>query len=122
MNAEELQQGLAHFTGTETYWRYHQHYLLTDGVQYLASNAQCYWLIDVIASHLRAVPTDEYFCVAVLTVDSEHRSHFELTDDVPGRRFYGTQRIPYTDFPLPTIKLYCCRAGEDWIVMLPSEY
>lgn len=121
MNAEELQSALAHFTGTESYLRYHN-LLLTDGVQYLAEHAKCWWLMDLLASHITQVPTDEYFCVALLTVHDSGRSDFELVDDKPATRFYGVQRIPYTDFPLKSIKLYCSRAGGEWVVMIPSEY
>lgn len=121
MNAERIAAGLAQFTGTTSYYRV-GHVLLTDGVQYLASEAGCFWLVDVIASHLPAVPTDEHFCIAVLKLNKTGGAHFEVTDDIPGRRFYGVQSIKYTDFPLDTIKLYCCRAGEDFVIMLPSEY
>lgn len=122
MNAEELQTALAHFTGTESYLRYPGHVLLTDGVQFLAEQAKCWWLMDVISSHLQSVPTDEYFCVALLAVEESGRTHFELVDDKPATRFYGVQRIPYSDFPLKEIKLYCSRAGEDFVIMLPGEY
>lgn len=29
-----------------------------------------------------------------------------------------TQKIKYTDFPIPYIKFFCC----DGVIMLPSEY
>lgn len=121
MNAEQIVASLSHFTGTESYFRTHKHVLLTDGVQFLAVEAECFWLIDVIASHLPAVPTDEYFCIATLARNGEG-AHFELINDVPATRFYATQVIEYTDFPLDSIKLYCSRAGDQWVIMLPSEY
>ena len=32
------------------------------------------------------------------------------------------QAIEFTDFPLTEIDLYCAFDGEDWTLMLPSEY
>jgi hypothetical protein len=34
-----------------------------------------------------------------------------------------TQRIPFTDFPLPEIKLYCAPSGDGihYTILLPSE-
>lgn len=121
MSAEDLLCALGNFTGTESYFRHTHRTLLTDGVQYLASKAQCYWLMDVIASHLPVVPTDEYFCIATLERNGEG-AHFELVNDVPATCYYATQEIAWTDFPLQKIKLYCSQAGDQWVIMLPSEY
>ena len=43
---------LAQFTGTQTYTRITRRHLLTDGARYLADQAECYWLMDAVASHL----------------------------------------------------------------------
>src|ERR1039458_7739091 len=49
--ADELEQCLRYFTGTE---EYHRHWMrritFTDGVKFLAEQAGAYWLIDLIAS------------------------------------------------------------------------
>ena len=37
-------------------------------------------------------------------------------------REHARQEIPYTDFPLDSITLYACWDGENWVIMLPSEY
>ena len=42
-------------------------------------------------------------------------------EDGNGRVVYR-QRIPFTDFPLETITLYCAAEGAEWVVMLTSEY
>ena len=44
---------LSHFTGTEKYYRISRRHLLTDGTKYLAKEAECFWLMDAIASHRR---------------------------------------------------------------------
>ena len=37
-------------------------------------------------------------------------------------REHARQEIPYTDFPLDSITFYACWDGENWVIMLPSEY
>jgi hypothetical protein len=46
---------LSNFTGTEKYHRISRRHLLTDGTKYLADEAECFWMMDAIASHLRIV-------------------------------------------------------------------
>ncbi len=43
---------LSLFTGTEHYYRISRRHLLTDGTKYLAEEAECFWMMDAIASHL----------------------------------------------------------------------
>src|SRR5882724_6337738 len=53
---DEIERGLANFTGTDQWHRYLGGLLLTDGVKWLADSAECFWLLDVIASYqLRCV-------------------------------------------------------------------
>lgn len=124
VSAEEIRNDLRQFTGSE---QLHKNWLglkFTDGIKYLVDAAQAYWLLDVIGSHLctkknlRGVP----FLVARLVVkDSKavFTMHTDWSDENP-EKFPAVcrQRIPYTDFPLDEIKLYCIRGT----VMLPSEY
>src|SRR3990167_5297686 len=51
MNPEELESELLSFSGTENWYRHPFGIVYTDGVQFLAEQAQAYWLIDAIASH-----------------------------------------------------------------------
>jgi hypothetical protein len=43
---------LAHFTDTEKYYRISRRHVLTDGANYLAEEAECFWMMDAIASHV----------------------------------------------------------------------
>lgn len=123
MTPNEILAGLANFHGTEQYYRHSHHAVVTDGVKWLADHAQCYWLIDVIASHLPTVPTDEYFCVVLLTKGEGGAAYFELTNDRPPSMYYATQVIEYTDIVLEEVKLYCGKLDDStWAVMLPGEY
>ena len=118
MSTNELQANLSQFIGTEKYYRITHRHLLTDGTKYLAENAQCFWLMDAIASHLPKQYHD-YFAVANLTVKN---SSAHLTLDDGNGNIHVSQMIKYTDFLLDEVKLYCAFDGEYWVIMLPSEY
>jgi len=49
---------LAQFTGTLEYHRIGRRHLLTDGTRYLSERAQCWWIMDAVASHLDEIGTD----------------------------------------------------------------
>ena len=63
---------LAQFTGTQGYYRIGRRHLLTDGSKYLADHAQCYWMMDAIASHLCEIGTADWFVlVRIQTKDTQ---------------------------------------------------
>ena len=47
----DLEAGLGQFHGTTRYYRDFTGLLFTDGVKYLADNAKCYWLLDLVGSY-----------------------------------------------------------------------
>ncbi len=109
---------LPYFTGTE---RWHRHWLggvYTDGVAFLAEQAQAYWLIDLIESwQSKARVRKETFQKWTLKVDVGMRYGAAICDDGNGNQLCR-QKIPYTDFPLPEITLW----RVNGVLMLPSEY
>lgn len=128
-----LQQSLKQFTGTDNYYKHLLGLHYTDGIQYLAEKAQCYWLIDVIASHqtkkLLADQMLKDFQLWLLVVSDSHefikpKPHHQAVvtcwGDTPnaGIKPAVRQDIEFTDFPLSEIKLYLCHGA----LMLPSEY
>ena len=128
MNAQEIKEVLSHFHSTGDYYRssglatdiYH-----TDGVQWLADAAKCFWLIDAIASHQFNVRVSgEPFQVWTLKV--ENRKGVLICGDGDDTPPLVTQEIPYTDFPLDEISLFLEDGSLDGvnvhrILMLPSE-
>lgn len=109
-----LAQDLAHFTGSEHWYRHplRRSHTYTDGVKFLADNAGAYWLIDKI---IVTAPADP-FQVWNLTVNDDRSATLNLTDgdgDV-----LDVQNIEFTDFPLPEITLWLV----DNVLLLPSEY
>ncbi len=110
---------LTQFTGTAQYYRITKQHLLTDGTRYLADAAGAYWLMDAVASHLCEIGTADWFVVVRMLV--EDSAALMIYEDGNGQE-HARQQIPYTDFPMSEITIYCCWDGEHWVLMLPSEY
>jgi hypothetical protein len=110
---------LAQFTGTQTYTRITRRHLLTDGARYLADQAECYWLMDAVASHLDEIGTQDWF--VLIRLDLKGTTATLIYEDGNGYE-HARQAIPHTDFPLEQISLYACWDTEHWVIMLPGEY
>jgi hypothetical protein len=111
---------LAQFTGTEQWYRHsiNRSILYTEGAQHVAEHGEAYWLLDEIAliqPYDRKVAAEE-FQVWTLTVRPD-RTATLACDDGNGNVVFSKE-IPYTDFPLDTIKLYLANN----VIHLPSEY
>ena len=113
------QVSLAQFTGSEKYYRISHRHLLTDGTKYLAEKAECFWMMDAVASHLGEIGTADWFIHVRVTVNT---SRATMVYEDGNRHEHARQEIPYTDFPTSEITLYACWDQEHWVIMLPSEY
>lgn len=121
MNPKQLSEALAHFTGTSGYTRLCPKTVLTDGALFLAENAECFWLMDVYASHLLTGidgDTEPFTCLNLTKSGDAALIVIDNGNDVG----LASQEIEYTDFMLDEIKLYACWTEEFWVIMLPSEY
>ena len=110
---------LSNFTGSVRYYRITNKHILTEGAKYLAQEAECFWMMDAIASHLSEIGTADWFVLVRMTVKNGRATMYY--EDGNGNE-HARQQIPFTDFPLEEIKLYACWDGEYWVIMLPSEY
>lgn len=117
--AQEIQDGLAQFYGSENHYKFSpfSKLVMTEGVKYLCDNAESYWFLDIIVSYQPRCMKDEMlrdFQIWTLRVkDKKGKVTCERdTDNVA-----ITQKIEYTGFPLTEIKLYC----ENGVIYLPSE-
>ena len=119
LSKTQLLNHLEQFYGTQYYYPLWPKVFLTDGAQFLAQEAACYWLMDAIASYLPQFNGREEFIVAKLNVAA---SKADLVLDNGNGHVLDTQHIEYTDFPLASIQLYACWGGEFWVLMLTSEY
>ena len=110
---EEIKALLAQCWGTEHYYKHWTGFLqYTDGVKILAESADCYWLIDAIASYHRTEP----FQVWKLKVN-EKSAVLTMKEDTDCP-IIVKQEIEYTDFPLDNMTLWLI----DGVLILPSEY
>ncbi len=131
---EELASNLRQFTGTSGYFRYSllfPYFLLTDGTKYLAESAECYWLMDFIASHqvnplIRENENLKRIQFWQIRVDN-NRAKIWVEEDKDEPVF--SELIDYTDFPLERLTLYVQpvylpseQDRENWLCFLPSEY
>jgi hypothetical protein len=112
---------LAQFTGTTQYFKHTLGYSYTDGVFFLAEQGRAYWLLDAIFSYqqdtritknpyLRQI---QFWELTVRDDQSALLTCFQDTD-IP----ILSQEIPFTDFPLPKVKIYV----QNGVALLPSEY
>lgn len=111
-------QDLAHFTGTENWYRLPLACMLyTDGVKYLAEQAGAYWLIDAVAfGQEEPGVKGQPFQVWTLAVRENSAATLTCTDG--NAKILYQQHISFTDFPLPEITLWV----EDRVILLPSEH
>lgn len=122
---EDLLNALTGFTGSDTLTRHGltRRILMTQGVVFLAEQAQAHWLTDLIVSHqadprVRAEP----FQVWTLAVNVETRSAVATMTDGNTKQAVTLQEISWTDFPLPEVTLWLVQEGDTWVMLLPSEY
>jgi len=122
MNATEIQNGLAGFYGTEQYHRLTIFGGLkaTDGVAWLAQNAECFWLMDEIGiaqrhAKIRSNPDLQEMQVWKLTV--KDKSAVLVCED-GNDNVVLKKRIDYTDFPLSEITIWV----EGDVMLLPQEH
>jgi hypothetical protein len=138
LSAEDLSQ----FIGTTQYWKLSPLYpfLCTDGVHFLAEQGGAFWLLDAIAAWQieprvkddRSLKDIQFWKLIV-----NDRQSAKLICERDKGDIAITQRIVWTDFPLPEIKLYLCNMWCFWehvqtgdsrsihdyaVLMLPSEY
>jgi hypothetical protein len=115
-----LEFQLEHYVGAQQYYPYqidNQVLFLTDGCQYVADQAQAYWLFELILSYqpdkrLREEP------VQVWTLTKQHEGDWLITCADGYDTVLLTHWLEDCDFPLRTIELYLI----DSECMLASEY
>lgn len=137
--AAELNASLQQFTGSEQWYRHWlPNCIYSEGAKFLADEAQSYWLLDALFSFRRKVlanPNTKHLCFWTLTlndpkgetannpdIETDYGAKLQCWEDTDKKAFRICQKIPFTDFPLPNIKLYMSYDGRNIKVFLPSEY
>lgn len=122
-NINQLRQ----FTGSEQLFKSwcSRRIVYTVGIQYLAKEAKCYWLIVEIAlvmlPKLLKNNPDSFYSIQ-FSVYADHTASIVVGDG--NDNIYLEHKINWTDFPETEepIQLYLCDSGDHYCLMLPSEY
>ena len=109
-------ENLDQFTGTENYYTNPLYpFEYTDGIKYLAEDGGAYWILDAIASWQKKL---DFSQIQFWRLKVNPNKSAVLTCERDTNEPMITQKIPFTDFPLPEITLFLC----DGVLLLPSEY
>ncbi len=120
MTVNITRENLRHFSGSENMF-YHPIFRginYTDGVKHVSDNGAA-WLITEILIAMRHVPElrAEEFVTIDLNVNLDKKSAVIVYGDGNDHTLHKKE-IPYTDFPLDTIRFFCTNN----VLMLASEY
>ncbi len=122
--ANEIKAGLNQFHGSQVIYSHpHCKTKYTEGIQYLAERAKCYWLLTDASIVAKSLKDHSYF----ITIDVQRflgdeaiRNECEaiVTYSDGNGNILFEQRYSATDFPLDQLRLYFV----DDTLLLPSEY
>ena len=115
---QELQDGLKQFTGQVVWYQplLYPHFLYTKGVRYLATHADCFWLLDFIFSN-QALATlkEETFQIWTIELDNDKAS---ITVNDGNENVIEVLPLFDAYFPFKKFTLWCIQGR----LMLPTEY
>jgi len=120
-SVQDIRSALSMQTGTSHYWRvcpFKNAPVITDGVKVMIDMCDAYWLVNHIASYQveERIRKEEF---QVWELDRKQDDTALLTCEDGNGHVLLTDKISYTDFPLPEgIKLYL----DNGVLLLPSEY
>lgn len=109
---------LSQFTGTEAYHRtfmFTPKLVHTDGVQYFAETAGCYWFLDIVATEFYPMLESEPFLSIYLMVFNGKATITVQDGDLT---ILKKKEIAHTDCPDGEYSFYL----TDNVLMLTSEY
>lgn len=115
----KLQSELKQFTGSEQvfYLPLFPKFRYTEGVRFLAKEANCYWLLDYVFSNQHDKTIQEQpFQVWKLQVAENCTAQIKVEDG--NDNLVKTFQLEFTDFPLSQIALWFIEGT----LILPSEY
>ena len=116
--ATQLLNNLAQFSGTQNYYKHplFSKFRYTDGVRYLAINAECYWLLEFIFGHQsNAKIKNMPFQVWKLVKDGDKAT---ITIEDGNDNIVKKFQLNYTSFPLDEYVLWMIEG----VLLLSNEY
>ena len=118
--ANDLKNQLQNFCGTDTWFRHplFRKFLYTEGVQFLAEQAECYWLIDMIFGFQYEQPSVKCEDFQLWELKVANNQTATLTCENGNGNIVFNHVLTYTTFPLESIRLYF----SDNVLLLTSEW
>ena len=116
----DLLNELDNFTGTACYYKSTFGKLrLTEGMNYLRNEANCFWLIDIIESvqHLKRIQINKDFVIWKIEVKDKAFKVTAWADTPYKSEMLYSQEGEYTNFPLEELEFY----QEGDVLLLKSE-
>ena len=114
--SDDILSQLQNFSGTEHYYKNFTGLIYTDGVKFLSDNLGAYWLIDLIGSY-QSHKNNKPFMIWKIEVKNDNSAIITSKEDTYSPILIK-QKIPYTDFKLKELELYCI----DNVLILKGEY
>lgn len=124
LSREELEDGMVQFIGTEHYHKWSllfRNIVLTDGVKWLADNAECYWLMDLIASY-QSFPTVRRNPFQVWKIKVNTSAQAMIVCEDGNNNELAHQFIEFTDMPLAEVDLWVEEGDGYRVILLPNEH
>lgn len=125
LSKDEILNTLPYFTGTESYTKHFPfRLLLTDGAKWMAENAECYWVFDIVGSILskKNIRVQDFLHVTFKRTPNNPKNIAIVTVDDGNENVLYTQKLEYTDFPLDEFSFYVGKQDNYWVALLKSEY
>ncbi|MBE9082860.1 hypothetical protein IQ278_12120 [Tolypothrix sp. LEGE 11397] len=133
VSREEIEKELGNFHSTTCYHRFSflfRNLVLTDGAKYVADKCGAYWLFNMIASYQfnPRVKNNPHLKDSIqfwtLNVKDEQGI---VVCEWDKEQVVLEQKIEYTDFPLPQIRIWVSKTqladgSIVWVAYLPSEH
>jgi hypothetical protein len=110
---------IENFKATATWHRHpaNPRIFYSDGIKFLADSASCWWLVDdIVLTQIFSMISAIKFQIWILEKTGKKRAVLRCESEHGTVLF--TKIIPYSEFPLPRVVIYCV----DKQIMLASEY
>jgi hypothetical protein len=118
-----LASELAHYTGTEQWYRHalNRSVTYTDGVRHFADAAGAHWFLDILATEIPPFAKREGFLAIKMVVA---KSKAKIAADDGNGKVLWKRAIRFTDCPEGEWMFFMAPGGPQGtiVIMLPSEW
>lgn len=117
--SESLDIALKEFIGTTCYYKLNENLLITEGIYFLVTECNAYWLIYLAFNHLVRLNFSVTFVVIKIRLIS---SGYELSIKNGEGRNLSRQKLFLLDATFLDLEIYGNKEAKIWFLILPSEY